>query len=430
MTPTETGDSIAVFEVMSMAARRWKTIAGVVAVALSVGIVIAALRGPVYRVDAGVVMIGTRSRVVFEDRIRVDQAAETDTQKYGWFAERKRTIRQLIASPSVVHDVLAQARARGIPGAEKLRASDLLRSGSSVFSVRQDGDMFQIICRAQTPALAHFLASAIAETAVGYINGLYNENVALELLTRENAGAFESFRRSSEEYEKQIATSGRDAVAAELLAARDSLAFLYQSLTELDKRLVQAQGLRAQIAADGVSPSVGLYDALALMRFRASLFSTGVLPADLELKLDVSGGGIKPLGREEALATVDATIAAIEQQRTALQARVRDGETVARVGALAARLERIDRRTRELADARDVRWNTYSALERKVAEQRLLGGMQGYSLVKTAFVNELPEVPERRGQLYILTASLIFGLLFGFLIALYSAGRAYGEPRA
>jgi capsular exopolysaccharide synthesis family protein len=281
-----------------------------------------------------------------------------------------------------------------------------------------------------------------------------NPTDALERQRAEKQAIIDSLKSGGEKGTSYLDSliRARQAVLNQQAAAKPQrLADLYTLQNKIDRLLGDAAALRTRLSASG--PAVARRDDLALLLLEASAFSTWTsLPMNLQVPMEQLAPGLSPA---DSLQGVDDLMAALTERRKAASVEIaalsrelmenagqetRDAQAQALdkltayaaanvpistvitdiekdVNDLQAQLEQERAGLRELTQARDLAWTTYTTLATKSAEVAVAEQSKG-SVVRLAATATPPDRPvaPRLGQNLML--SLVLGLALGLTIVL------------
>lgn len=156
----------------------------------------------------------------------------------------------------------------------------------------------------------------------------------------------------------------------------------------------------------------------ALREQYRSLFSLGELVADADALAQESDLA----ARRDALAQLvnsleyDAAIPAYYEATEPLEQAI--ARLDAEVRTLNSELEAAQAHSRELNRARDLAWETYTALSRKVAEQKVESELS-QSVVRVASAPQRPKAPSGRSAVQVLALAMAAGLTLGALAVFF-----------
>lgn len=396
---------------------RWLIVA-TTAIAAVAALVVGLVREPAYEVAAGILIARTRTQVTFDPRFQtlessdLRQAARLDESARRW------ALAALVESGYIANQVADQLAGELDPGERnparllEMVSGSVKEAGGGVGSQTANNDFIEIKVRSSEPAKATLIANTWAHVYESYVNDLYSkssesltsirEQVAAAEATYEEAeqalidfiaeSQIDELQRQTEEGQQLVTDlqAGRQSAFAESVKAEQTaLSQHYATSKNLKRLLDDAKSLRLQIQ-QSEAPAAGTNE-LALMLLKAEAFaSSGGLPGNLELQLDL-GGSANP-GASDQVADLEALIAVLEIRVAELDAAIAEQsqkllagggygslEATSDFDKAIAELQGEVRRSRvqlaqeraiekELVRARDLAWDTYSTLQVKAAE--------------------------------------------------------------
>lgn len=421
-------------------------ILGLTILAAIVAFIIGSRKPLSYQAEASLAMLRVRSEVAFEPKFvtTADDASSNANQ-----ASRRETLAALAASSSVAAMVSQQM------GDRLSGVADRVEDLQGMVAVANEGDLILIRATNGNPKLASDIANAWAGQAEAFINSIFGQpsQQTLELQAQfqevqAKYGAaqsdLETFLAQNRVPELQREVKHREELIAGLQRtltqneaalynktpdnSRKILTDYYTELADIEQVLVDARALQAELAGAGSAGAAAWARALAFIGIQNRAF--GVEDAQLEVALS----GEAPTTRLEDLTQliqvledkVEDVRAAIEQMERELFAfDVNDTSLAAgnpleqhiqslteEMIALQSQLEAERARQRELTEARDLAWETYQTLARKLSETEVAMQVPG-SEVRFAVPALEPERPMARGRSMNTAVAAMLGLMVG-----------------
>jgi uncharacterized protein involved in exopolysaccharide biosynthesis len=433
--------------------RFWPVIVGMVLVAVLAAVGLTLSRPTVYEATAAVVITESRAEISFVPEFR------TTSQGLPANADaRRNALIGLVKNPAIANKVIATLGDRLPPA---------LRSTTELVEAVEGtttGDLITISVRTEDPAVAMAIANAWGAEYERHVNQLYGIVVESAEAVRQQAerakddydtaqSALVAFTGANRIAELQMAIAETeqtlDAAAAAQVESRlaafvgehnegiESLAALHATRRRLVRLLEDARALETQLATAGnvASPS----DAVALTLLKAQVYAwpepttvTETRPIDLQFQ--IGSADAAPVRAEDVhavtvaiearIASLDAAIATWQQgqpEEATLQT-LRGGGALDAVIAplheelrsLQAQLEAEKATLQELTQTRDLAWETYTTVARKVAELNVGAAVQG-TVVRLAAPAALPTEPVSRQlvQTVALAGAVAFMLAVG-----------------
>ena len=422
-------------------------IIGLALLAAIVAFVISSLQPVTYQAEASLAMLRVRSAVAFEPNYQT--LSEDELQLQTDLRSRRETLATLAKSPSVAAAVLQQLgeRLKGV--------ADGITPLLDMVKVGNDGDLILVKVKNRNPQLAADIANAWAELAEASINTIYGQLSlpAQELQTQfqeaqdryeTNQNDLESFLAQNQipELERKI-QHRRELIASFQQTLTDSestlfnkplennrqiLSHYYAELVSIEQVLVDARSLEGELERAGSASATEWAHALALIGIQNRAFGTGgqqlqilvsgeapvtqvqdlkQLIAVLEQKADSMRTAISQMEQElfdvEVNDTLLVSTNALEQRIQSLTQELIE---------LQAQLEAEQARERELAQARDLAWETHQTMARKLAEIEVTTQALS-SDVRIAAPALKPEQAMPRGRLMNTAIAGTLGLMVG-----------------
>lgn len=445
--------------------RRWKWIAGATVGAALGALVISFLIRPTYEASAYVAASKLKVEVQFGSQIRTlteEELAAAGAQAMVNREARLATFRELATSPAIASEVIPQF-------ADRLRAidPDLLDPSRFLEHVRSEqrtkSDLIVITVSLPDPKLAADIANAWAQAYERHVNGLYSsarpQDVdVLEAQTEQARKAYQAAQAELEKYlsnnpiprlKREIETiqtiinSYQDAVVkteslvntSEFEVRRNLLSGYYSDWVMIEKMLDDVQTLYAQVRGQR-SPAANFGDALAIIfaRARASGGARTEMGSPFSLQLQT------PLSAEPVTASdVAALIEVLEERKAKTEAKIKEltaellippryslpagaGEDVrrrleeltAQLQSYQAQLEAESAHQKDLERQRDLAWETYTQLAKKLAEVQVAAQTSG-SEVRVASLAVPPHRPASPRKLLNTAVGGVLGWMLAVL---------------
>lgn len=415
--------------------KAWPIVLGVAFVAALAAGVWTLTRPPVYEASVDVAIVEYRTTFSLEPSIETVQ----DT-----VAQREALV-GLVINATIAEEVLAE-----IGDTLPMKYQDMAELMDMVVADGAEGDLVTITARATDPDVAARVATAWAETYEMHINDLY-EGLApgmLEALVAQTEIAqteYETAQNALVEFTRETDISTLERQVGDLEALRsaqiqDRTSTLTASLAERRRLLTlrdSAVALLDQVQQAGTAGSAT--GALAITLLKAQAYASQSLPAGLTVDIGTTAGSERTATNQAA--DVKALAQSLDQAIAALDEKIGDqvaGLTTAEddqltgtsqdngaglaslseierlIQDLRAELERARAEESDLTRTRDVALETYSALARKVSEQRVESGLVP-SVVRVASKAMRPSDPEGRSTLQYTVLAGIAGLVIASL---------------
>lgn len=427
----------------------WPVIVGMVLVAVLAATGLTLSRPTTYEATAAVVITQSRSELSLVPEFKTTaEGLPTNADA------RRNALIGLVKNPTIAAEVLASLGDALPPE---------LRDASSLIEVVEGtgtGDLISISVRAQDPTVAMTIANAWGAKYEQHINQLYGVIVesaeAIERqATRAKADydtaqdalvAFTSGNRIAElelaigETQQVITTTAQAQVDSRLAVFTEehteriaTLASMHDTRLRLGKLLADAHALETQLASGGDGATAS--NDLALTLLKAQVFASSsdipallqvqTSPTDTPASAQVADVQAMVAAIEARMADLDAAIAAWEDgdlgDAATLEALTGEGALDPVIASLQQHLRSLESQLeaeratrRELTQTRDLAWETYTTVARKVAEMNVGSAVQG-TVVRFAAPAAVPAEPVSRKlmQTAALAGAVAFMLAVG-----------------
>jgi uncharacterized protein involved in exopolysaccharide biosynthesis len=376
---------------------------------------------PLYEATAGVLIVRMRTSVTFDSRFRtVEDLPGTSYLEQ----DAHRTALARLVKNGYVATQVAERMGEELGITDWSPAQLLAIVSSQAIQTEDDelgqtsrtetSDLIEVKIRFTDPDQAAWIANAWAEAYVQHVNSLYSiETESLNAVQNQIADTYQTYKQADQALldftadnqiasleqqsaEKQalineLQTNQQAAHLEALKSERLMLAQYYATARRLELLLENAKSLKVQIQQGGASSATA--DELALALLKAEAFAgSGDLPANIQIQIDLNEGEVPDSASQ--IAEVDALIEALEERIAGIQTAIEEQESLLSSGeydlldnslAFDETIERLQEeerqlqvllakersREKELTQARDLAWDTYSALETKAAELRI-----------------------------------------------------------
>ncbi len=403
-------------------------------------------RGPdVYQAEASLAMMSVRSEVVLEPNYRT--LSENELQPRTDVRTRRETLATLAKSSVVAAAVLEQMgeQLNGVAASVEVLQAKV--------SVGNKGDLILVRASAQEAGLAADLANVWAEQAVAYINGIYGQpSQQLKELQVQFEEAQSKYQVAQSALETFLAQNQASALKREVVRRQDLIAAYQQALTDneaalyekdlesdlqlltdyyaelagIERVLVDARALEMELRRGGDTPGAAWAQTLAFIGVQSRAFGVS---QQLQVVLEgeapaVELGDVAQLIEvlEEKAAEVNLAIATKGQGLVSVEAITSSvasqsplyehiDELTQEMTLLQSQLEAEQARERELSQARDLAWETYQTVARKLAEAEVAEQAPG-SEVRLAAPALMPTRAVGRGRLQ---STLVAGVVGGMV---------------
>ena len=417
---TDMGDEIDLRQYIDVIVRGWKLIAATALIAALAAAVVSFSMPPVYEAWAGVIISRVRSQVVFEPSMMTLPEESLDGLKVDTKA-RQSTLVALGRSPAVEDEVIRRMGNALSP--EEQRVGGLLENGIEVEVAK--GELIEIRWRDKDPARAALIANTWAEEYERYVNKLYGtsgedtESIEVRL-----TGAKEKYEAAEADLLAFVGANKITELKSEIESRKKSLNYHYGVINQVEELTANARALLTQVNEAGHSGAGQFANGLALVQLQTIAMSgTTGNPSQLQLTLDVDAGILGQTG--ELRGDIDVLIAALESQRDESYSAINESGLLDDILRLEQELEKEEAREKELKRARDLGWDTYKALARKMDEANVAAQTMG-SEVKFAMQAIEPRNPVAPRKMMNTAIAGMLGVMIG-LLGVFGM-EYFGEP--
>jgi len=420
-------------------------IVGLALLAAVIALVISSLMPLLYEAEASLVMLRVRSEVTFEPKFKTLSGDELTPE----------TLMILAGRPSVAAAIFQQLGERLNGEAENL--DDL----QEMVVIENRGDLILIKVQAHDSRLAADIANAWAQEAESSINAIYDQPLQLtqELQTQlqKAQGGYQAAQSDLEAFltqnqapslEREIDTrrelitgcqqsliNNQVALYGEALSNRHQiLSGYYAELTNIELALLDSRSLLGELQWVGSAPATEWAQALAFIGVQNRAF--GAEGQQLQFLISGEAPATDPQDLERLIEALEAKAASVrasiaQQEQQLLDVDVADTVVASdhpleqhidsltrEMVALQSQLEEEAARKRELTQARNLAWETYQTVARKLAEAEVTVQAPG-SEVRLAAAALRPERPVSRGRLMYTAVAGMLGLMTSTLGVLF-----------
>jgi len=410
------GDEIDLRQYIDVIIRGWKLIVATALIAAVAAAVVSFSMPPVYEARAGVIISRVRSQVMFEPSMVTLSDEDMSGLRVDTKA-RQSTLAALGRSPAVEAEVIRRLEDALSP--EERRVGGLLENGIEVEVAK--GEMIEITWRDQDPARAALIANTWAEEYERYVNKLYGtsgedtESIEVRL-----GSASEKYEAAEADLLAFVGANKITELESEIESKKKSLDYHYGVINQVEELTANARALLTQVNEAGHSGAGQFANGLALVQLQTIAMGK---PSQLQLTFDVDA---ELFGQTTELrGDIEVLIAALESQRDESYRAINDSSLLADILRLEQDLEEEESREKELKRARDLAWDTYKAMARKLDEANVAAQTMG-SEVKFAMPAIEPRNPVGPRKMMNTAIAGMLGLMIG-LFGVF-AMEYFGEP--
>jgi capsular polysaccharide biosynthesis protein len=414
--------------------RQWRTIAVVVAVAVLIGVALAAILPTAYTATADVLILPTRSQLTFDSRFVTNNAV------IGTDAGSRRQALIALASSALLEQQAVPKLSSELLG-KQYQPGSLARR----ITVNADGDLLHIEATAPDAQNAQLLADVWGNAYVTSVNDLYGREDGLlrELETQLNQ-AQQRYDASQQQVEGLVGNSSIVQVSQQIsttlglldesrLGTQNQYAQYLSQARDLEATLHDAETLRQQLST---GQTEGLANGLAALALRVRAIGDTQLPIDLRF----DDPAILSRSTDATLAELSTLITTLRQRRDALMEQsqqfarsISEGSTdAANSGGLTPalretyvqHLSELNQQSEQqmaqlklLRQRRDLALDSIAILQRKIDEQRVALGAPE---VQVRFISAVVSPPRSLPVRMVLygAAAAFAGVFLGLLLAI------------
>jgi uncharacterized protein involved in exopolysaccharide biosynthesis len=396
-------DEINLRDYVNVVLRQWKVIVIVTVIAVLAGGLVSLFSPNVYEARAGLLIVQTKSEVVFEPQYRTLSTGTTASERAGIIA--------LLKSRTIASQVIGQLGDKLKP--EERYPDKLLK----MVQVKEQGDLIEISVRANDPGTAAMVANAWTWLYESMVRGLYRD-----VLPQTEAFSSQAIWAGQEYEEKQKAW--------ENFVASNRIDELNQRITDTEL-LYDLLLLREQIGNGSLSSASAAADSLAFILLQTQTY-TGqsqehvrqpetytnqpvetqvitVFPMGLQVSLDTASG------LEVTRGDIDRLISALET-RSGITAGQSFSQVPEEILRLKRELEQENARGRGIETSRDMAWAAYKMVSGKVVEAEMVS-LSPDLVVNLADPASEPASPVGPNRILNIVIALVAGLVAGLVCA-------------
>lgn len=403
-------DEIDLREYVDVLRRRWLMVLGIPAVAVVVAALLSFLvLPPEYEATAGVVILKARTEVEFTPNIRTELGQEIDIQP------RRDALQTLMTSRAVAAQVIERLGDQ-LP-MDQRRVDQLLEAVSSDLT----GDLLTIDVTQKDPELAATLANTWVDVYTTYVNPLFSDVAQRpETLASQVQDAEQTYQEAEQALVQFLADNEIERLQRDANDLQQRINKQYSDLRELDNLIDDVQVLQAQFE-QGIASSMptALGNSLAAVFLRARAFTArSGAQLNTQLQLDPAAWVTTASDAPDWQREVDSLLTILSARRDELAQTVESGDWEQRLLALQSELERQQARQRELRDARDLAWGTFTSLRRKYTEVKVATDVPDLQ-VSTPIHAGIPEEPVAPRKVLNVALAGALGLMVGVFGAFF-----------
>ena len=315
---------------------------------------------PIYQAEAAVALMRYKAEITFEPRFTT--LSEAELSRMTSFQDRLKALTALVKNSAIASQVIEELGSTLDPEERKVEA--LL----GMVDTKTDGELIKILVEADSPQKAAAMANAWARAYEEYINRLYRENsLTPDDIQAQAAEAEKGYQQAEEALTEFLGNNQIDVLSREITSKKNTLADYYAAKRGLERLIADAKALQEELQGGIPSSSAAARNALSILflKANASALSSG-LPAELQFSFDQMATSVEDPA--EQLSELETLIANLEARRAEVEQFIEESPLQQEILQSEEQLEREQARKRQIISVRDLAWETYQTLARKVAE--------------------------------------------------------------
>lgn len=378
------------------------------------GIIVALLQKRTYTAEAAIMLLGIKPIVNLEPKIQIKELGDSFFQQ---FEERKKTVVEFLKSPFVISEVIQKLQNKGLIKPKEFTAKDFL-SSEKILIVEPKGEIIKIKVRLADKNLAKNFADEIVLTVVDKIVSFTSYSFSKDLLENKLETTRKEYQKAQQRYNFFIQNNRIMEIEKKISQLKDMYNYYITNITNIEKVIWDAKGLKEQIQKSEAS-SVGEFaNALALLKFKSSVFIKGELPL-LNIEVKESNKDIlKFQDTKSAVKEIDEIIKILENQKEEYEKKLKEEKYEQQIQQLQKELEKEKNKEKELIKDKELLWESILTLERKQKELDITNGMSESIPIKIAYLSELPEKPDDGKRKLTVILFTFIGITLGIIVGL------------
>ncbi|MCX7911080.1 MAG: Wzz/FepE/Etk N-terminal domain-containing protein [Endomicrobia bacterium] len=378
------------------------------------GIIFALFQKKTYTAEAAIMVLGIKPKVTFEPKIQLKEIGEDVFQQID---ERKKTVVEFLNSPYIISEVIEKLKRQGLIKHKEISVENFTLSKNTLV-IETKGEIIKVKVKLEDKNLAKHFADELVKTVTDKMFLLFNYDIPKELLKTKLEETKQEYEKAQKRYNMFIQKNK----ITELLAKLSQLETLYNyyinNIVKLERLISEANGLKEQLQKSEVS-SVGEFaNALALLKFKSSIFTEGKeLPVNVELK-EIDKEILKFKDLKLVMKEIDQIIEVLEKLKKEYQQKLEDEKYEQKIQQLKKEIEEEKNKEKQLIKDRDLIWESLLTLERKQKEMEISNGISENIPVKIAYLSNLPEKPDPGKRKVIVILFTIMGFSLATVISL------------
>jgi capsular polysaccharide biosynthesis protein len=374
---------------------------------------------PQYSSTALIFILPDRIDVSFDPKFRNLPEDRVD------LVARRRTMEMLINSEEVVGKVIDRLRGKLTPYEQN---TDKFRE---MFEVGGMGEILKITAVTRDPALSAELADTLAIAARDLANSSVGPRDMTSKITEERAKhVLDIYQKAQEALVEFSSRQERSEMLGSVLKIkRTRLEEMHTVLLRLEKGIKDCEAIIEELKTrKRGGNSLEMANVLSILVLRLDTLESSVgapQPFQLQMVLGGSGGGGSggvPL-ECPPIEDLSRLLEQLRKKSDSLRVTLSEPKIHAEILEIQGEVEHLTAKKRELTAARDLAWETYITISRKVEESRLAAEGSS-SVVRLASHAVQTQIPERTKRVTIMILGTLGGLIAGVFYSSFKALRS------
>ncbi|MCX7715838.1 MAG: hypothetical protein N2Z73_00290, partial [Endomicrobia bacterium] len=244
------------------------------------------------------------------------------------------------------------------------------------------------------------------------------EYIAKEDIIKKVKDARQQYNKAVIQYNNFVKNNKIMELTKQITQLKQMYEFYTSNIIAIEKNIWQAKSLKEQIQSGGISSVGEIGDALAVLKFKSSIFAGST---ELPLKFEFTQQELQKIDKsntEAVVREIDNIISILEKRKQEYQRELEIRNYEKQIQQLETELEEEKNLEKNLIKDKELAWETLLALERKLQEIEIGKDMVENIFVKIGYFSELPSQPEKGKRKIITLISTFIGVGVGIFVAL------------
>lgn len=404
---------IDILDIIRFLIRNRKIIVSTTLVSFFLGVIFALLQKKTYTVEAAIMVLGIKPIVNLEPKIQIKDLGDNFFQQY---EERKKTVVELLNSPFIISEVIEKLQQKGLIKSGEFTVKDF--TARKTLTVETKGEIIKVKVKLSNKNLAKSFADEMVQTVTEKMYSLTTYHISRETLTNKLQETKKEYQKAQQRYNYFVQNNRIMEIEKKINQLKEIYSYYIANITNIEKIIWDAKGLKEQIQKSEVS-SVGEFaNALALLKFKSSVFIKGESPLlNIEVK-ESSKDMLRFQDTKSAVKEIDGIIEILERQKNNYEQKLKEEKYEQQIQELQKELEKEKDKEKELLKDKELLWESILTLERKQKELDIVNGISENIPVKIAYLSNLPEKPDDGKRKLIVGLYTLIGFSLGVGIGL------------